>query len=111
LESGLPVFDLVFLGMGEDGHVASLFDAETEGTGEAYQLVRGPKPPNPRITLSFPVLGLATEVWVLISGPGKELALRNSLEGKAITPLGRVIQSRRSTVLLIDDSFFEHRRS
>jgi 6-phosphogluconolactonase len=109
-EKGLPVFDLVFLGMGEDGHVASLFETDSRETGTApYQLVRGPKPPNPRVTLTFAVLAAARQVWVLISGPGKELALRNSLQGKVITPLGRVILSRSATVLFIDDSFFEHR--
>jgi len=101
--AGVPVFDLVLLGMGEDGHVASLFPGnEGEAPESAYAVVVGPKPPNPRLTLTYPVLAVARETWVLVSGNGKGLALRNSLQGKDHTPLHRLIQLRNRTVIFVD---------
>jgi 6-phosphogluconolactonase len=106
---GLPLFDLVLLGMGEDGHIASLFpgsSTDDELSEAAYAAVVGPKPPNPRITLTYPVLAAAREAWVLISGEGKDQILRNSLDGKVITPLSRLIRDRKRTWVLVDHAFF-----
>jgi 6-phosphogluconolactonase len=103
--NGQPVLDLVFLGMGEDGHVASLFPGHSEAVVErpsAYLAVIGPKPPPRRLTLSYGVLAEATEVWVLISGSGKEKALASSLSGEEQTPLARVIRSRQNTLIFSD---------
>ncbi len=103
--AGLPILDWVFLGMGEDGHVASLFPAaeETAGRGGAvYVAVRAPKPPPRRITLDYPVLGRARCVWVLVSGAGKERALAESVSERGTTPLGRLIRSRGSTLIFSD---------
>ncbi len=101
---GQPVIDLVFLGMGEDAHVASLFPGDTESieSKAVYRAVTGPKPPPRRITLSYPALAAAREVWVLASGEGKAEALRASLAKGSDTPLGRVLQSREHTEILTD---------
>ncbi len=69
--SGMPVLDLIFLGMGEDGHVASLFPGEPQeamASRAVFRPVRGPKPPARRITMGYPVLAAARQVWVLASG-------------------------------------------
>jgi len=96
-----PILDLVFLGMGEDGHVASLFPgapAEIVHCPAPFLVVENsPKPPPRRISLNYAALAAATQVWVLISGAGKEKALRESLHLLGKTPLGRVIQLRKST--------------
>jgi len=97
---GQPVLDLIFLGMGEDGHVASLFPDKTEGTipTETFCVVKNsPKPPPNRITLSYAAITAAKNVWTLVSGAGKEAALRESLNSSGKTPLARVIQSRSHT--------------
>ena len=98
------MIDLVFLGMGEDSHVASLFPGDTEAVQSraVYRAVIGPKPPPRRITLGYPALAAAREVWVLASGAGKAGALRDSLAKDGDTPLARVLQSRDKTEILTD---------
>lgn len=103
--SGLPRFDTIFLGMGEDGHVASLFPGQDFAATQPppiYKAVRGPKPPPDRITLEMPVLAAAKNVWVLISGPDKQPALQQSLQSGPSTPLGHLLQQRPQTRLYID---------
>jgi 6-phosphogluconolactonase len=103
--AGVPELDLVFLGMGEDGHVASLFpDGEMlrEPQQDIYAVVKASKPPPMRISLTYEVLAAAREVLVLASGPGKEKALSESLADPGRTPLGRVIGSRAKTRILTD---------
>jgi 6-phosphogluconolactonase len=101
--AGVPVIDLILLGMGEDGHVASLFPGQViPATESVFAVVIGPKPPNPRLTLTYGVLAVGRETWVLVSGEGKEVTLRNSLQGKDDTPLHRLIQLRNRTVILVD---------
>lgn len=100
-ETKPPRLDWVFLGMGEDGHVASLFPEAVPYHGIYYDVI-GPKPPSRRITLSYDVLAAAREVWVLASGKGKESALRESLRQGGTTPLARVLQSRKKTDIFSD---------
>ena len=74
----LPRFDLVLLGVGEDGHVASLFPGNP-AVRETYRRVapvgNAPKPPPARITLTLPVLNQARHVIVAAAGAGKAEAL------------------------------------
>lgn len=104
-EDGTPALDIVILGMGEDGHVASLFpgagDAVTHSE-KLYLPVIGPKPPPRRVTLTHKGLVAARQVWVLASGAGKERALGESLADGGVTPLARVIQSRVKTDIYTD---------
>ncbi len=77
-DAGFPRFDLVLLGMGEDGHTASLFPG-TPALAErrrAVVAVRGPKQPPWRLTLTLPVINAARHVWVLVTGAAKAPAMR-----------------------------------
>lgn len=78
LEAGQwPRFDLVLLGMGEDGHTASLFP-DTPALAVRERLVtvgRAPSPPHERVTLTLPVLNQAANLVFLVSGPQKGPAL------------------------------------
>jgi len=99
----------VFLGMGEEGHVASLFPGEPEeiaASPAVYRPVTVPKPPPRRITLGYPAIRAARQVWVLAAGPGKAPALRQSLDPAGNTPLARVLKERRHTCILTDSRIF-----
>jgi len=103
--NGQPVLDLVILGMGEDGHVASLFPGETEEVikSEAvYRAVTAVKPPPRRITLGYAAIVAAREVWVIAAGAGKEGALKESFSPRGKTPLARVLGQRAQTRVLTD---------
>jgi 6-phosphogluconolactonase len=101
-----PVLDLILLGMGEDGHVASLFPGEAESLvadKAIYRTVKNsPKPPPNRITLGYVTIASARQVWVLASGAGKEVALRESLSVQGMTPLARVIRMRERARIFSD---------
>jgi 6-phosphogluconolactonase len=101
-----PLLDLVFLGLGEDGHVASLFPREPDDAimdPAVYRPVKNsPKPPSARVTLGYWPLFNARQIWMLASGAGKEVALRQSLSPDGSTPFGRVLRARRSTRILTD---------
>jgi 6-phosphogluconolactonase len=103
--AGQPVFDLVFLGMGEDGHVASLFpgeDQEAMASEAVFRSVTAVKPPPNRVTLGYPALAVARQVWVLASGAAKETALRQSMAPDGRTPLARVLKQRALTRIYSD---------
>lgn len=107
-QAGQPVLDLVLLGMGEDGHVASLFPGEPEAVmarSAVFRAVSAVKPPPQRVTLGYGALAVARQVWVLASGAGKEDALRESLADNGRTPLARVLASRALTRIYTDCRF------
>lgn len=78
-----PRFDVVLLGMGEDGHTASLFPG-TPALAERSRWVVGVEAAGVatrRMTLTLPVLNSAAHVWILVSGAAKQQALRQVLAG------------------------------
>lgn len=98
------VLDFVFLGMGEDGHIASIFpgDPINEQPKEYYRpILNAPKPPPKRVTLAMHAMVAARNVWVLASGSAKTEALGKSLS-KIDTPLGQLLKKRQITRVFTD---------
>ncbi|MCH9849590.1 MAG: 6-phosphogluconolactonase [Betaproteobacteria bacterium] len=78
-------FDLVILGLGEDGHTASLFPNQTvDNSADAVPVFDAPKPPADRITISQSRLNNTKEVMFLVTGAGKQEAVDNWRNGAAI---------------------------
>ncbi|GAW50444.1 MULTISPECIES: 6-phosphogluconolactonase [unclassified Nocardioides] len=81
-EHGSGEFDVMMLGVGPDGHIASLFPgfAQLDVTDRVAVGVTGsPKPPPERISLTFPALNRSRSVWFLVSGEGKASAVAQAL--------------------------------
>ncbi len=96
-----PVLDLVQLGLGEDGHTASLFpgDAALEVV-YADVAVTGLHKGYRRMTLTFPAIARARHILWLVTGAGKAGAVRRLLAGDRSIPAGRI---RRDRAVLIAD--------
>lgn len=102
----LPTFDLVLLGMGEDGHVASLFPG-TDGWAERERWVvdhhvvkRGERVR--RLTLTMPVLTAAREVMLLVSGELKAEMLSAVLRGDADVPARELNAAAADVYWMVD---------
>lgn len=103
-----PSFDICFLGVGPDGHIASLFPdrPEIQVTDRAAVAVReSPKPPPERVSLTRPVINSATRVWMVLAGADKASALGLALAGASYHSVPAAgAKGRRRTVLFVDEA-------
>ncbi len=100
---GFPRFDAVLLGIGRDGHTASLFPgapALEEGSAWVVEAVGG-DPPVPRVTLTLPAINAAARVVFVARGKEKAEAVRDVLYG-GTTPASRVSPKRGTVTVLAD---------
>ena len=104
LLGALPRFDMVLLGMGEDAHTASLFPGTEAPTITDHWATVGRGKGLDRITLTAPVLSAARQVIFLVSGAGKQEALRRLVdpsESSERTP-ARLVQPASDVLILAD---------
>ena len=89
-----PVFDLILLGVGPDGHTVSLFPGHellSEEDRWVAEIVDSPKPPAQRITLTYPVINHAARVAFVLSGENKADTLKEVLDNPELgLPASRV---------------------
>ena len=100
-EIRLP-FDVLMLGVGEDGHVASLFPEHPvlNETGTTAAVHNSPKPPPTRITLTMPAIQNADEVWLVAAGPDKTDSVGAALNGDKAKPAAHATGTSRTYWLL-----------
>jgi len=93
---GVPRFDLVLLGVGEDGHTASLFPSTTALEERSRLVVANwvPKLAAHRVTITFPVIESARVVWIIAVGERKAPIVREVLEGP-VDPVRLPVQAAR----------------
>ncbi len=114
-ELGSTVFDVCLLGMGPDGHVASLFPEHPSSyaTGDVIGVRSSPKPPPERISLTLSVINRSREVWFVVSGSDKAAAATMALlgAGPVQVPAAGVSGAKRTLWLLDRDAAAELPRS
>ena len=102
---GSGEFDVVMLGIGPDGHIASLFPGfpQLDSTDPTVGVTGSPKPPPERVSLTFPALNRARSVWFLVSGEGKSGAVASALGGadRHDTPAAGVV-GHEETIWFLD---------
>ncbi|GAA3901753.1 6-phosphogluconolactonase [Microbacterium invictum] len=105
-ERAWPTFDVCFLGVGPDAHIAALFPdrAEIQVVDRAVVAVRdSPKPPSLRLTLTRPVLNSSRRVWMVIAGDDKAAALGLALAGASYESVPAAgAKGRKRTILFVD---------
>lgn len=110
-QSGAPEFDLVLLGLGPDGHIASLFPGQ-ESLAEDSRLVvgveqAGLEPFVPRVSLTLPALANSRQIVFLVTGEAKADAVAGAFGPDAETdpqlPASLLVARAREITLLLDD--------
>ena len=106
LQSGeLPRFDLMVLGVGKDGHTASLFPGQ-EALEEKIRLVLAVKGGNPdvnRLTLTLPVINQSQKILILVSGKEKSEVVRTIFQEREVgLPIQKVQPKEGKMIWLLD---------
>jgi 6-phosphogluconolactonase len=105
VSSDIPRFDLILLGLGADGHTASLFPGHPAVEEKRRLVVRvdgAPKPPPSRVTFTLPLINAARHVAFLVTGKDKNAALRRVLNGDPSLPAARVAPGDGTLAFLSD---------
>jgi 6-phosphogluconolactonase len=99
-----PLFDVVLLGIGEDGHTASVFTGSPAMTAtRAVMAVTAPSEPSSRLTLTLPVIASARHIGILAAGAAKSPALAEALgSGDAATPAAVLARTVSTLIWWVD---------
>lgn len=107
-EHDWPSFAVCFLGVGPDGHIASLFPDRSEVTetdAAALPVRDSPKPPPERVTLTRPVINSSKRVWLVLTGADKASALGLALAGASYTNVPAAgAKGRKRTIFFVDQA-------
>jgi 6-phosphogluconolactonase len=101
-----PRFDIMFLGVGPDGHIASLFPGHDEIRITDVTVVpvrNSPKPPPERLSLTLPVIQSADRIWMVLAGADKASAIGLALAGASVDEVPvAAARGRKRTVFFVD---------
>jgi 6-phosphogluconolactonase len=110
-----PHLDLALLGVGEDGHIASIFNVNSGGANvgsggaglqschdPVFPVYDSPKRPSRRLSLSFPVLSSAGLVIVIALGVAKATVMRTALDESGSTPIAELLRRAPASLVLLD---------
>jgi len=101
-----PRFDITFLGVGPDGHIASLFPDRSgvrEAEASVIAVTNSPKPPPERLSLTRPALNSSDRIWLVLAGADKASALGLALAGASYTEVPVAgAKGRKRTVFFVD---------
>jgi 6-phosphogluconolactonase len=100
--------DLNILGIGPDGHVASLFPgvADLDDTRNIFSISDSPKPPSQRISFTMNLINQSREVWIVASGESKADAVAKIIEGDLSIPASYVSAQERTRLIVDQAAFF-----
>ena len=100
--------DLNILGVGPDGHVASLFPgvADLDDQRSIFSITDSPKPPAARISFTMKMINEAREVWIIAAGESKADAVAKIIEGEFSVPASYVSAVSRTRLIVDQAAFF-----
>ena len=101
-----PVFDTIFLGVGSDGHVASLFPGNTylNDLDSIVLETTSPLPPPGRTTLAFKPLIAAKNLVIIVATPDKKEILKRVWKNDTTLPIVQVLNKREKSILFLEES-------